>query len=119
MSEAARCSLHGYLPLRPSLDRARELAERLGKWPLMLELAGATLRHRIGLGDTPDGALDYLSTQLDKQGWWVRPKRNPTERHQAIARTIEVSLGLLDPFHGTQQCVELAISRKMQISLSP
>ena len=108
MSEALQM-LTARLASPPSnLTRARALAERLGKWPLMLELAGATLRHRIGRGDTPDGALNYLSTKLDKQGMVAFDQRNPTERHQAIERTIEVSLELLDP-RERQQCVELAI----------
>lgn len=94
----------------PPTDLApfRELAERLDRWPLMLELASATLRHRIGRGDTTTGALDYLSRKLDKQGVVAFDNRNAMNRHQAVASTIEVSLELLDA-EERRCCTELAI----------
>jgi WD40 repeat protein len=94
----------------PSLDLAplRELADRLDRWPLMLELASAALRHRIHRGDTLAGALDYLNRKLDKQGVVAFDNRNSIERQQAIASTIEVSLEPLDA-EERRHCVELAI----------
>ena len=49
-------------------------------------LANAALRHRIGRGDTLEGALDYLGRKLDKQGVVAFDARNATERQQAIVR---------------------------------
>ncbi|HEY2016989.1 MAG TPA: TIR domain-containing protein, partial [Bryobacteraceae bacterium] len=45
-----------------------ETARRLGEWPLLLELANATLRHRVARGDTVEGALRYLNRALDRRG---------------------------------------------------
>ncbi|NKB80289.1 MAG: hypothetical protein GKS05_00295 [Nitrospirales bacterium] len=70
----------------------QHLARRLGEWPLLLELAGAALRHRLERGDTIRGAVSYLNRKLDKQGVSAFDQWNPQERHQAITRTIEVSL---------------------------
>jgi WD40 repeat protein len=95
-----------HLPL--DLVPFRALADRLGRWPLLLELAGATLMHRIGRGDTPDGAVSYLNTKLDRQGVVAFDNRNATERHQAIAKTLEVSLDLLDQ-PDRQHVTQLAI----------
>jgi len=86
----------------------RELAERLEKWPLLLEMAGSTLRHRISRGDTPAGALAYLNKKLDKQGVMTLDNRNAVGGRQAIASTIEISLELLNTKE-RQLCTELAI----------
>jgi WD40 repeat protein len=92
----------------PDLAPLRQLADRLDRWPLMLELASATLRHRICRGDTLAGALDYLDRKLDKQGVVAFDHRNSMERYQAIARTIEASLEPLDA-EERRRCAELAI----------
>jgi WD40 repeat protein len=73
----------------------RDLAKRLGGWPLLLGLTAAALRNRLGSGDTLNGALNYLQKKLDKQGVVAFDQRNSTERNQAITKTIEVSLELL------------------------
>jgi WD40 repeat protein len=94
----------------PGSDAAsfRELAERLDKWPLLLEMASATLRHRIRRGDTPRRALAYLNKKLDKQGVVAFDNRDGGDRHQAIASTIEVSLALLNADE-RRRCMDLAI----------
>ena len=91
-----------------NLTPFRELAERLHRWPLLLELASATLRHRISRGDDAIGALTYLKKKLDIQGVVAFDSRKPVDRHQAIAKTIEVSLELLDESE-RECCAQLAI----------
>jgi WD40 repeat protein len=85
-----------------------KLAQRLGEWPLMLELASATLRQHIAGGYTVEGAIQYLNEALDEEGVVAFDQRNPTERNQAIAKTIEVSLKLLD-IEERERYVELVI----------
>ena len=75
----------------------RELAQRLGEWPLLLELTNGTLRQLIERGDTQEGAIVYLREKLDDQGVVAFDQRNPLQRNQAITKTIEVSLDLLTP----------------------
>lgn len=88
----------GILPESPetTLPQFQALARRLGEWPLLLGLAGATLRQRIARGDSIEGALGYLNTTLDRQGVTAFDHRRATERHQAVANTIGVSLDLLE-----------------------
>jgi WD40 repeat protein len=86
----------------------RELAQRLGEWPLLLELANGTLRQLIARGDTLEGSLTYLDEKLEEQGVAAFDQRNPLQRNQAITRTIEVSLDLLTP-EERERYLELAI----------
>lgn len=86
----------------------RELAQRLGEWPLLLELANGTLRQLVARGDTLTGALTYLEEKLDDQGVVAFDQRNPLQRNQAITKTIEGSLDLLTP-EERERCLELAI----------
>ena len=86
----------------------RELAERLHRWPLLLELASANLRHRISRGDNSINALKYLNKKLDLQGVVAFDSRKPLDRHQAIASTIEVSLEILDE-RERECCTKLAV----------
>lgn len=73
----------------------RELAKRMGAWPLMLALAGATLRQLMARRYTLEGALTHLDQALRHRGVVAFDQRNATERHQAISQTIEISLELL------------------------
>ena len=84
------------------------LAQRLGEWPLMLELAGGALRQRVARGDTLDGALTYLNKALDKRGVVAFDRTDAAARNQAIAKSIGVSLELLEP-RERQRYLELAI----------
>ncbi len=73
------------------------LASRLGKWPLLLRLANSTLRSRIendhqSLGD----AVRWINKALDRRGLSYFDARNSDERHQAVLRTIGISLDLLN-----------------------
>ena len=70
------------------LERFRDLADRLGAWPLLLELANAALRQRVERGDTVDGVVDYLNRKLDEQGVVAFDRRTATARNQALPRLL-------------------------------
>ena len=74
----------------------RALAARLGEWPLLLHLAHGVLRDRVrGAPDALPAALAYVNEALDKRGLTAFDARNPSEREQAIAKTLAVSLDVL------------------------
>jgi len=82
----------------PGLDggAAREVARRLGEWPLALELAAAMMRERVRLGDAAGHAAARLLTIIERKG--VRALQDPTAatRHQTVSSVLEASLELLD-----------------------
>lgn len=86
----------------------RQLAQRLGEWPLMLELAGAALRQRLARGDDLARALRYVNRSLDRKGATAFDQQNAAARDPAVGPTIKVSLGLLTAA-GRVQCAALAI----------
>jgi hypothetical protein len=105
---------------RPPEDQAPflSLADRLGQWPLMLELAEAALRQRLRRGDSLEGALAYVNQALDEEGVVAFDQRNAEQRNQAIGNTIAVSLRLLSE-EETERFVELAIfAQDVDIPLS-
>jgi WD40 repeat protein len=71
----------------------RRLAARLGEWPLLLKLANAALRDRVQTsGQSVVAALTYINKALDKRGFTFFDARDPAARHQAVARTVELSI---------------------------
>lgn len=84
------------------------LAARLGKWPLLLDLAASVLRMRIVLGDNLEGAVTYLNTALDRRGITAFDQPNATARNQGVARTFEASLELLGVSE-RKRCYELTV----------
>jgi len=85
------------------LELFEETARRLGEWPLLIDLANATLRLRLARGDSPGGALAYLNRALMRRGVTRFDPLNEAK----IARTIEVSLESLN--RQRQHYLELAI----------
>lgn len=75
---------------------ARELAQRLGEWPLALELAAAMMRERVNLGESASHASGRLLQIIERKG--VRALENPTaeRRHRTISGVLDASLELLD-----------------------
>jgi WD40 repeat protein len=87
----------------------RELAARLGDWPLLLRLANSALRVRIdtyrqSLGD----ALAYTNRLLDKRGLTAFDARDAEERDQAAAMTLGLSTNLLSE-DDRERYAELAV----------
>jgi hypothetical protein len=99
MSEREAVSLlTNRLPQPPAdLGPFRKLAARLGEWPLLLELVGASIGQRLQRGDAITGALTYVEQVLERRGLGGFDLRKPQNRNQAIALTMEVSLEMLDP----------------------
>lgn len=81
-----------------NLDRgvARRLANKLGEWPIALELAAAMMRARVRQGDSARHAAERLLTIIERRG--VEAIEDPTaeRRHRTITNVLEVSLELLD-----------------------
>ena len=76
----------------------RELARRLGEWPLLLDLANGILRARQNAREPLERALVWINRSLDRQG---------VAALKDIGPTIELSLGMLG---GDRiRCLELGI----------
>lgn len=84
------------------------LVARLGEWPLAIKLAGSVMRQRVDRGDTEANALAYVLRALDKRGIVAFDDPASGERSDAVGRTIEASLGLLNATE-RQRCTELAV----------
>jgi WD40 repeat protein len=79
-------------------NKLRELAKRLGEWPLLLELANRALRHRVeDLLQSLARALEWVNKSLDKRGLTTFDARDPQAREQAVSKCLGVSMELLDP----------------------
>jgi hypothetical protein len=81
-------------PSGPPVDAAlRNLAARLGEWPLLLKLANGALRDRVHAGSQKlSDAIAYVNKALTKRGLTFFDARDSAARHQAVARTIELSI---------------------------
>jgi WD40 repeat protein len=81
---------------RPSQRELRELASRLGEWPLLLRLVNSALRNAIeNENQSVHDAIDWINKALTRRGLTYFDAQNSEARNQAVARTIRVSLGLL------------------------
>lgn len=70
-----------------------DLAERLGEWPLLLTLANAALQDRVRDGrQSVVDAIAYVNKALLKKGVTFFDARDASARHQAVAKTIEISI---------------------------
>jgi WD40 repeat protein len=97
------------LPAPPAdLAPLRALARRLGEWPLLLKLAASQLRGRMVRGDSCEGALAYVNRALERRGFVAFDRANASERNDAVAKTLAVSLELLQPEERVR-CAELSI----------
>ena len=84
--------------LKQHYTELKRLAARLGECPLLLMLARSTLEERINLYmQDVAHAIVAVHQALDKRGVIAFDLSNAVERSQAVARTIEVSLELLQP----------------------
>ncbi len=86
------------------------LAGRLGEWPLLLKLANSVLQDRANEYSQPmEEALRYVEEALDREGFTTFDARDSEARSDAVAKTMSVSLALLDPETERRRFLELAL----------
>jgi WD40 repeat protein len=84
------------------------LANLAGRWPVLLNLINGALRRRISRGQAPELAARQIVEQLEAHGPAALDPARPAERSQAIATTVDASLGLLSR-DDQLRCFDLAI----------
>ena len=78
-------------------DVIKRLAARLGEWPLLLKLVNGALRRRVDeMNQSLSDALTWVSIALDRRGLAAFDAREAEDRSQAVAKTLGVSLELLN-----------------------
>jgi WD40 repeat protein len=90
--------------LSPEITPLRNLADRLMNWPLLVKLAAGIIRGRLDHGDTFDSAIDYVNRVYDKRGLIAFDAKDPVERDDATAKSIEASLEQLGTAERTMLC---------------
>jgi TIR domain-containing protein/NB-ARC domain-containing protein len=98
--EEARELLASGLPKEQVLAQTKELsglAGRLGEWAQLLKLVNGFLRERVNEGgERLQGALADASARLTEEGLVAFDADDEGDRSKAVARTISLSLELLD-----------------------
>lgn len=84
-----------------------QLADRLKRVPLLIELANRTLAQQIARRQTVGAALDWALRKYADLGVVAFDDKNARERSDAVGTTIEVSLGFVADER--QRCLELGI----------
>jgi WD40 repeat protein len=80
------------LPVETAVD-LRELATRLGEWPLLLKIVHRQLRELIQKdGLSPELALREVEEALDAEGLTAFDREDLESRDQAVTKTVGVSL---------------------------
>jgi NB-ARC domain len=90
--------LSGGLPRdQTTRERAslKSLAARFGEWPLLLKTVNGFLRNRVNGGEPLPIAIAAANKRLDAKGLTVFDAGDKTQRANAVAFTIGVSLDLL------------------------
>jgi hypothetical protein len=105
--EAERILSAGLSVPPASAAHVRLLAERLKRVPLLLQLANRTLVQQLALGQTVDNALDWALQRYQDLGVVAFDEKDAKERHDAIGKTVEVSLASLADER--QRCLELGV----------
>ena len=74
----------------------RVLARRLGGWPLLLALAGSTLKSHVSQGDSLSEALAFVERELDIEGPTAFDMTNEDHRDLALSLTVDFSIRRLE-----------------------
>ncbi len=107
--EAVQLLCAGIVTQKSEQTFLEALAKRLGEWPTLLKLVNGALRERVNnQGQSLPEALTYVNKALDRKGLTFFDARNAEDRHQAVAKTIGVSLELLSP-EENERFSELAV----------
>ncbi len=73
----------------------RQLVQRLGSWPLLVNLIHSALRARVARGAPTPAALSSVVESLDRRQLTAFDAKNPHDRNQAAAASVALSLELL------------------------
>lgn len=106
--EAVEMLIHGLDSKPANTEPFKMLAERLGNWPLLLNLANGALRLHTASDYPMAKALSSLNEALDRQGLTAFDRDNATERGDAVSKTMGASLELLTS-EQRERYAELAI----------
>ena len=87
---------------------AKVLSERLGEWPLALELASAMIRERVRQGESAEHAAERLLKIIERRGVGALQDPAAQYRHRTISSVLDVSLDLLEA-SARRRLVELSI----------
>lgn len=97
IDEAVNLLGAGLNTLQSERNVLRELAGKLGEWPVLLRLVNATLRERVEINhQAVSGALEYVNKALARRGLEAFNARNPVARDQTVDKTVGLSLELLN-----------------------
>ncbi|MBI3682201.1 MAG: TIR domain-containing protein [Acidobacteria bacterium] len=106
--EAARMLAAVAEPAPSNLTPFREIAELLGEWPLLIDLARGALRARLQRGQPLEEALAQLREAYRSRGAEAFDRRDSGQRNDAVSRSMGVSLEPLSE-EERQRCFEVAI----------
>jgi tetratricopeptide (TPR) repeat protein len=117
LGEEAAQMLTGFIPKESVAEadakmirtRLLELAERVGEWPLLLNIFGGALRREIeGRKSSLANALRLIHQRIKQAGLSAFDTRNPKDRNQALAVSVKISL---QPYQKAERrrLLELAI----------
>jgi hypothetical protein len=87
---------------------ARELSQRLGEWPLALELAASMIRERVRQSELPGDAAQRLEKIVERKGVTTLRYATTDSRHNTISSVLGISLDLLDAA-SRRRLIELSI----------
>ena len=94
--EEAVALLGAGLPTGGEAD-LRQLADRLGAWPLVLKLVNSALRERVSSAGQPlSDAIDFANKALDRRGLTFFDARYAISREQGVSISLGLSLELLN-----------------------
>jgi WD40 repeat protein len=109
MRKEEAIALVGYALPCGHVEEFRRLATRMGEWPLLLKLANGALRERVQVtGQSLADALAFVNKALDRKGLTFFDARDAVARHQAVSKTLDISIGLLSDAERTRYA-ELAV----------
>jgi WD40 repeat protein len=112
MKEAEAVSLLGSgldeHALKSNYSNLKRLSGWLGEWPLVLKLVNAVVIWRAEKQQRLDEAIQYVTEVLNEEGIGAFDNTTSEGREQSVARTIEVSLGLLTAAE-RERFLELAV----------
>ena len=86
-----------------------DLARQLGEWPLLIKLVNRYLFDRVETGQPVADAIRFVSEKLKRQGFTAFDAEDADQRNDAVAKTVGVSLDLLDPHTQVPRLFELGI----------